>query len=458
MSNTRRAVSGVPFRQERFASSEAYRSSLNALLVAKRCALLRHDPELQELIWFIQEQSLADPFNVGHRAGSIDQLAADLLALAGYQAAPSRVIFEDLDTGESDVQEGADADDVAAKMRTDLVRALCELALDPRAPAEAMPGLGRGWRKVLLRRREQVKEAAKQTVAATSVFKTVVNGLRFTRDTGMPSLSTGVSRLGKSAAAKAYCASSGGLVRYVLTPEDDQMGSFYRAIAKALGVADSLSKKDTEVRELVEKTLQTSRLMLVFDEAHNLFCGCRRLRREPGRILWLRRLIDGAVPVAFVALPDFRVRVARYVDQLGWDAAQITDIIAREHRLPAELTPVDMELLVARLAADFPTASKTLISAAAKAQRGAQYVADVVRVSRHTAQKEGREVPSEAEVADAVGARPVFRLEPAESAPAARAMRRTSPATGPANPARVVSEEAVAAPSRRSAQVTIPSL
>lgn len=186
------------------------------------------------------------------------------------------------------------------------------------------------------------------------------------------------------------------------------MGSFYRSIAKALGVADSLSRKDTEVRELVERTLQTSRLMLVFDEAHNLFSGCRRLRREPGRILWLRRLVDGGVPIAFVALPDFKTRVARYVDQLDWDAAQITDIIARECVLPGELLPADFELLVARLAPDFSASTKSVIASAAKGQRGAQYVADVVRVALHLAQKAGRPAPSDADVADAIGGRPQF--------------------------------------------------
>lgn len=453
MSTTRHAAHGIPFRQERFASSEAYRSSLNALLVAKRCALLRQDPELRDLIWLIQEQSLADPFNVGNRSGSIDQVATELLALAGYTPTPRRVVMEDLETGESWAENSGSLEDAGADMRADLVGALSELALDPRRPSEAMPGLGRDWRKVLLGYRAQVKERAKQTVAATSVLKSVVDALRFTRETGMPSLSMGVSRLGKSAGAKAFCAGSGGLARYVLTPEDDQMGSFYRAIAKALGVAESLSKKDADVRELVEKTLQTSRLMLVFDEAHNLFCGCRRLRREPGRVLWLRRLIDGGVPVAFVALPDFKGRVARYVDQLDWDAAQITDIIARETTLSPELQTVDFELLVARLAGDFPTACKTLIAAAAKAQRGAQYVADVIQVSRHLAEKAGREV-AEGDVTAAIGARPQFQNESSPRRPAPRERSESMPSLKPIQqPPRQSSLPVVTA---RGASVAIP--
>lgn len=437
MSSTRHITPGIPFRQERFASAEAYRSSLNALLVAKRCALLRHDPELRDLIWLIQEQSLADPYNVGNRTGSIDQVADDLLALANYAPAPRKVYFEDLDTGETGEREGSDASAVAAAMRADLVRALCELALDPREPAKALPGLGVEWRKVLVRYREQVREKARQTVAATSAFKSVLESLRFTSETGMPSLTMGVSRLGKSATAKAFCAASGGLARYVLTPEDTDMGSLYRATAKAVGVADSPSMKAEEVRERVERTIHGARLMLVFDEAHNLFNGGRRVVKPPQRILWLRRLIDGGVPVAFVALEDFKKRIARYVDQLDWDAAQITDIIARETTLAPELKPADFELLVARLAGDLPASCKTLIASAAKAQRGAQYVADIIDMARHAAAKAGRDVCEE-DVAAAIGSRPQFRIQPIATAPAPRravaAPQSARPAAARAHP------------------------
>ncbi len=423
MSSTRHSAHGIPFRQERFASSEAYRSSLNALLVAKRCSVLRDDAELRDLIWLIQEQSLADPYNVGNRAGSIDQIATGLLDLAGYKPETKPIWIEDWDKG-GESYEGVRTE-TTSETHAALVAALSVLALNPVSPPESMPGLGRNWRKTLQAYREQIKESAKQSVAPTSVLKSVVELLRFTRETGMPTLTMGVSRLGKSAGAKVFCAGSGGLVRYVLTPEDDQMGSFYRAIAKALGVADALSKKDTEVRELVEKTLQTSRLMLVFDEAHNLFSGCRRLRREPGRILWLRRLIDGGVPMAFVALPDFKGRVSRYVEQLDWDTAQITDLIARQSNLPPELSPADFDLLVARLAPAFSACSKTLIASASKGQRGAQYVTDVVRVALHTAKQARRPVPNDADVSDAIGARPQFQT--VESALRPRGKSRLAP-------------------------------
>lgn len=439
MSSTRHAANGIPFRQERFASSEAYRSSLNALLVAKRCALLRDDPELADMIWLVQEQSLADPFNVGNRSGSINQVARELLEIAQFD--PQAAMLEDCAEFALAFQDTEQ--EAMARTVGEVVRALSEFALDPTRTGVNVcsAGVDFDWRATLVAYKSQIKERVRGSVAATSVLKGVIDALRFTKETGMPSLTMGVARMGKSAGAKTFCAASGGLARYVLTPEDDQMGSFYRAIAKALGVADALSKKDTEVRELVEKTLQTSRMMLVFDEAHNLFSSGRRLRREPGRVLWLRRLIDGGVPMAFVALPDFKKRIAHYVEQIGWDSAQITDLIARENVLPCELTASDIELLVAHHAADFSTPCKKLIATAAKAQRGAQYVGDVVKVAIHAAGKAGRSLPNATDVAAAIGARPVFQAPVPSHGPKSRSDRRGGqrPAPEDASPQRAAS-------------------
>ncbi|MCW5549879.1 MAG: ATP-binding protein, partial [Opitutaceae bacterium] len=258
------------------------------------------------------------------------------------------------------------------------------------------------------RRRDQVKAG----LAATSVTKTVIDTLRFSRDVGKPTLTDGRSRLGKSAAAKAFCAGSGGLARYILTPEDNDMVTLYRVCAKALGVADSPSKKAADVRELVERTLITSRLMLVFDEAQNLFSSSARVTKQPNRVLWLRRLIDAGVPMAFVALPDIERRIMRCVEHVGFDAAQFTDLICRRSSLPLNLCGADFAILVERLASDLSASSKRSIAAAANGQQGAQYVIDVLAVARHNAAKAGRERPNDEDVQAAIGDRPTFVYAP----------------------------------------------
>src|SRR5882757_3630812 len=70
MSSTRRAATGAPFSQERFASSE-FEPGLLANLVAMRCAALA-DPAHAEIIFFIQHLS--------HQPGGLTKVAADLLA------------------------------------------------------------------------------------------------------------------------------------------------------------------------------------------------------------------------------------------------------------------------------------------------------------------------------------------------------------------------------------------
>lgn len=446
MSSTRYAAPGSPLAQSRYASSEEYRTALGGLLVAKRCSLLGADPELREFIWFLQERSLPDIYSTGGRVGSVELIADELLTEVGYVPAASPVHVEDINTGKSSVAMPGPAvlAERRALMVAELARALCELALSPSAAPSALPGLGQKWRAVLAAYRSKCIEQPRRRLAPTSVAQSVAEALRFTRDTRKLSLSIGAARLGKSASAKAFCASSGGLARYVLTPEDSDMVSLYRAIASALGVASGASMKANKIREIVERMLAASRLILVLDEAQNLFGGQRRPTREPQRILWLRRLIDAGVPIALVALPEFNDRLNRYWHQLDWDAAQITDLIAHVESLPAELVRDDFEVLVDRLLPDAPASVKKLVVGAANGQRGAQYVVDIVDVAQHHASKDGRAQPAASDVAKAIASRPQFtapqkhgrgRPVPQQNRPGARSIPE-QPAALPAPIAR----------------------
>lgn len=412
MSNTRYATEGTPLRQERYASCEVYKTALMGMIVARRCALLRtKDPELAELIWFLQERSLPDPFRVGWRLGSIANLADSLLTEAAYSP-PTSSWCEDLETGKMELVTTSEIELKHARgnTQTNLEAALCELALSPTQPPKSIPGLGSNWRAVIQASREKCREAAKRALAPTSIAKQVAAALKFTAETGKPSLAMGVAKIGKSAAAKAFSAASGGSAKYIITPEDTDMMSLYRAIAKVLGVADGITRKALDVRESVERTLAASRQMLIFDEAQNLFSGARRVTKQPQRVLWVRRLIDSGVPVALVTLPEFSERIARHVDQLAWDASQIVDLIAKVEELPRELTPEDFAIMVERLAPELTQGVKKLIASTANSQRGAQYAVDVIEVARHLAAKQGRKQPTEADVKEAIGMRPQFNL------------------------------------------------
>jgi hypothetical protein len=407
MSSTRHAPEGSPFRQERYASSEAYKTSLNGLQVAARCSLLEADRDLAEILWFLQERSLSDPFCIGGRLGSVEAIAADLLQEANWKSRPVKTWVENWsDPDKAGEWVEAAVDHSEAKSR--LAVALREIALNPLSPVASLPGLGEGWRRVVRQYSEKCRDGIKKNLAPTTTAKRVADALRFARETRKLTLIVGRSRLGKSAAAKSFCAASLGMARYVPTPETGDVESFYRAIAKSLGVADAQSYKAADVRDRIERMLMTSRLMLVFDEAQNLFSGLRRVTRQPLRVMWLRRLIDSGVPMAFVALPEFETRIKRCAEQVDWDAAQITDLICRKEELGESLTSEDFEVLVARVAPELSDKAKALVAGSASGQHGAQYVVDTVAVARHTASKANRAKPSDDDVREAIGVRPQF--------------------------------------------------
>ncbi len=438
MSNTRRAPEDSPFRQERYASSEAYKTSLNALLVAKRCTVLQ-DPELVELLWFIQDRSLPNPFCTGGRVGSVEAIARELLREANWQPVVHEWVEDWSEPGtklparaegKSQFQLVAERTELAAghlSKRSELATALRALALDPSSPPAELPGLGAAWRRVLRQCSTKCRDEIRRALAPTSIAKRTAEALRFAREIKKIALITGCSDLGKSAAAKAFCAASGGTARYILTPPRGDMDSLFREVAAAIGVADSLSRKASDVCALVESTLKLSRLMLVFDEAHNLFSGLARVTRQPERIMWVRRLYDLHVPMAFIALPEFDTRISRYAEQLDWESWQIKKLFCCEEKLPA-LTKEDFEILVARIGPELSDESKTLIASSASGQHGAQYVVDTVAVARHFAAKEKRAVPSDDDVRQAIGLRPQFvKPQPARKG---RAKQSAGPAAG----------------------------
>ncbi|MBW7896495.1 MAG: AAA family ATPase [Opitutaceae bacterium] len=464
MSSTRYASPGSPYRQERYAASEAFKINLSGVLVAKRCAVLTDDHELANLIWHIQDQSLPDPYQVGHRAGSITALARDLLAHApGIDAATERVAIEYRhiedwsrgETGFDDVE--LTADDLHRsyeRLVEELSCALSDLSLDPQSNPVCMPGLGDDWRHALISHRKLCREVAMAKLAPTKITKRCVEALKFSRDTGRLSLITGKPRLGKSAAAKAFCAGSGGLARYVAVPEDNDMIALYRAFAKGLGVAESTSLKAAEIRDRVERMLMSSRLLLVLDEAQNLFSCSRRVTKIPQRVLWVRRLIDSGVPVVFVALPDFDRRIARCVEEMDWPAEQITDLICKRVTLPDRLSADDFELLASQLAPHLSITSRALIASEANNQQGAQFVVNILVVAKHIANKAGRPKVNDDDVREALGNRPSFDLAPSKKKKIGRL--RTAPGPlPPESPAPAVSSRDQILPPDRT--VTTPS-
>jgi hypothetical protein len=465
MSNTRRTNTPGIIKQERFASSAEYERGLMANLVAKRCGVIERTED-RELIWTLQFLS--------HRPGGLKKLAADLLAKYPeriatdsmrkigmkprqiYSAEQVRIVREEVCgrfplKGEIDFERAGMEfflDNPEKKSRAqqeaefhpsnyaaaDFVKCcreaasggfekhLSELCLNPAMPVADgapwyFPALVSTLREFLAGRLES---HCRQTVV-TSLGERVHQALDYTAQTGSMTLIEGPARFGKSHSVTDWCERHPGRARYVqLESSRDEM-SFFRAIARALGVSINLNSKAQELRQRIEDTLQAGDLMLVIDEAHYLWPNLIDSRTLPARINWiLTALVNNGVPVAMVTTPQFLRNQKEFETRTRWTSEQLTGRIGHYEPLPSELTPGDLQKVAGALLPDADT--RTIEALVVYAQASAKYLAGIrhaVDRAGFIARKDGRDkiqfsdvkqalkqavIPSDAAFANAVGA------------------------------------------------------
>jgi hypothetical protein len=167
---------------------------------------------------------------------------------------------------------------------------------------------------------------------------------------------------------------------------------FFRKIAEAIGSASALSFKGVQLRERVEIALQTSKLMLVLDEAHYLWPQNNRRESMPGRINWvMTALVNYGVPVALVTTPQF-IRDQKLVERkTGWTSEQFIGRIGHYQRLPDALSEVDLRAVARRCLPEGDEAAIEVL--ALYAQASAKYLSAIdtaVKRARFLASKDGR--------------------------------------------------------------------
>ena len=470
MSSTRRTTTPGVFRQERFASSQEYERGLMANMVAKKSAHLTR-AEDRELIWTLQLLS--------HRHGGLKKLAADLMASfperiatdsmrksgmkAGqiYNGEQVRIVRAEIEERQFLLKDeiagwtgitSADCipldydDEKRARLQREasrhpsnypasefvkccqeaassgLEKHLQTLCLDPGVPVADgspwyFPTLVSTLRELLA---GQIEAHCRQTVV-TSLGERVHDALDYTLQTGSMSLIEGPARFGKSHSVTDWCERHPDRARYVqLESSRDEM-SFFRAIAKALGVSINLNSKAQELRQRIEDTLQGGDLLLVIDEAHYLWPNLIDSRTLPARINWiLTALVNKGVPVALVTTPQFLRNQKEFETRTRWTSEQLTGRIGHYEALPTSLTPADLHKVAVAL---LPDASEQTIEAlVVYAQASTKYLAGIrhaVDRAGFIARKEGREkiqfadvkralkeavIPSDTAFANAVGA------------------------------------------------------
>ncbi len=292
----------------------------------------------------------------------------------------------------------------------------------------------------------EVGEFAETTVAK-SVFAALDAGLRLRRIV----LVNGLEGIGKSEAARAWCAKHAGEVRFVDLDGITNKTSFFSSIARALGLPCSGGLSPSKIQSRIEAMLQRSGLMLVIDEAHYLWPQSERSEATPELVNWIdTALINRGVPVGLVTTPQFIVSMQRVERKTGWNSGQFQRRIKRVAQLPGRPTQEDLELVARRL---LPKATspilKLLVGFAGSQQcHHMDALSDAVKETVENARQAGRAVVTFADAEAAVtGVLSHTALAKKEIFSAKRQARRVEK-SGPVSEALQESRNTVSAPAR----------
>ena len=270
-----------------------------------------------------------------------------------------------------------------------LERELSELCIDPEYGLITGPwyfsDLIRAMREY---QRHWIRE--KSGVVITAIGRKVCETLEYTMEAGILSLLLGKASLGQSFAARAWCEQHPGQARYVEVPPSNDEASFYRAIARALGLGNFLNYKNVQIRERVEYVLQTGGIFLVLNHAERLWPQKNLREAFPGRLAWLLDQVGKGASACMISGPQFFMQ-GRACEKTGWDSPEFRKKIDHCDCLPDTLDVSDLAAVVRVM---LPEAVERIQdSVAIYAVASGRYLAAVEAVTKRAqfiAQKNGR--------------------------------------------------------------------
>lgn len=433
MSSTRKCADSAIFSQERYSSSNEFEDGLLANLVARRVALLDNAAD-REIILYLQAMS--------HMPGGLRSFSQRLLAdhqdqigtpamhalrakrVTICNECENRQINSEIRSFkyqlgiEADLLKGPGANPFSNPVplkkyfdicidsaRIEALDDLRNLCLNPDSKLTA----GSFWyfpafREVMLMLLEKCEAEAGKRLVMTETTRRVWDTLEYARDGQCMVLIDGLARIGKTFSAKCWCEARPGRARYVQVPSTNDDLTFFRSIAKALGVGSGLSMKGQQMRERVELTLQESKIMVVFDEAH--YCWPQNNRREalPVRLNWIMTaLVNHGVPVGLITTPQFAAQQKIVEKKTGWASEQFIGRLSHYEKLPDILKESDLQA-VAKM--QLPEGNEAMIDAVVGfAKTSAKYLSGIdhaVKRARFLACSRGRKLVSAAELVEAL--------------------------------------------------------
>jgi hypothetical protein len=348
-------------------------------VVAARASVLESAEE-REAVWFIQSLSL-------HSGG---------LRWAASEIAPDSVIS-------------------APEFQMEWLACLC---LDPASNLElrtAMPKL----RQLLADHTRQKSEG----VTVMEIGRAIYGALDYCNQSRCMVLISGKPRIGKTWAAQRWIEQHPGRARYCQVPSSADDLAFFTAIARALGITVESNAKTKNLRPRIKAALQSGDVVLVLDEAANLYPSHNYRLARPSRISWLLTgLVNRGAAVALLVTPQFFNTQSDYVDKSGWAASQFMGRIEKYVALP-DVLPIDDFEKVAR--AWLPHGNRRSIEALADfanlSQRQLAAIEHTVKQAIYLATQEGADKPEWAHIERAIKT----GLTPFDAALAATIQRAT---------------------------------
>jgi hypothetical protein len=427
MSSTRYAADGEELQQQRWASSPDFSTSINALIAAKRIALIENH-ELRELLWFIQWRSL--------ETGGLRRLANELSArfpervgtprMRSANCQPVKIlsrketiaIREEFPLGTqqfrlrgepdlwSDEYGSADAprsyqfDDFCQALAVaveGLPEHLLRLCVNPGIKLDSFESDDAAvwYFNDLLSALKQIRSggAGATILADTETNRQIHSALDFCFRRRRMILIEGKAGIGKTAALRAWCDQRRGLARYVEVPSSNDDRSFFAAIAETLGVARGTSYNGQQIKLRVEEALRVSGLMLVFDESQFLWPQYIRPQGIPARMQWIKTAFDAGTPIALAALPKFSEWQELYAKRTLWDDDQLERRLNRKVMLPDAHSQEDLLKIARTRHPNGDKASWKLLAgyALAATKKQASAITEALESAADIAQQAGRD-------------------------------------------------------------------
>ena len=449
MSSTRYADEGDELKQNRWASSPDFSTSVNALIAAKRIALIT-DRDLCGLLWFIQWRSL-EPRGLRRLAEQLVAAFPERLgtpAMRRFHCKPGKKLpraqtieirdefpgdyplrgeptevwslghAEELlggsEQADSDRPRCKYVDDAPAFYRTDdflneaaarcedLHEHLMRLCVNPGIKLDRVnpkhwdiDAAGVWYFDSLLDALKQFRSERQRGdgLADTETNRHINSALDFCFRRSRMILIEGKAGIGKTAALKAWCDRQQGLARYVEVPSSNDDRSFFSAIAESLGVAKGTAYNGQQIKLRVEEALRASGLMLVMDESQFLWPQYIRPQGIPSRIQWIKSAFDAGTPIALAALPKFSEWQSLYAKRTLWDDDQLERRLNRKVPLPDAHSKEDLLKIARARHPDGDKASWTLLAgyALAAAKKQASAITEALESALDMAQQDGRD-------------------------------------------------------------------